>query len=553
MKKRIVIIGGVAAGAGAATKARRTNEASEIIIYEQGEYVSFANCGLPYYVGEVIPQREDLFLITPERFKRRFNIDVKIKHRVTDIDPVKKEVTVEDLTGGTRFQQPYDELVIATGGEPVRPPLPGVELDNIFTLWTVPDADAVKGYIDRERPRRAVVIGGGFIGLEMVENLLQRGIEVTLVEKANQVLPPLDWDMALLIEKHLVEKGVDVILEDGVKAFNGSGQLEQVELESGKRIDADLAILSIGVRPRLELAEKAGVLIGDSGGIVVNSRMQTSVPHIYAAGDIVEKRHLVSGRKVRIPLAGPANKEARVAGANAAGGYMEFRGVLGTAIVKVCDLTVAVTGLNERDAKDAGFDYFVSYTHSQDHAGYYPGAETMTIKVLVDKRTARLIGAQIVGPRGVDKRIDVFATAIYSQLTVEDLEHLDLAYAPPFGSAKDPAIIAGFVAANIYRGEYEAITPEELLKVVNSGEDVQLVDVRSPEEYDGGHIPGAVNIPLDQLRDRLDELDKGKTVYTYCAIGYRSYQACKLLDHHGFKPINLSGGYLHFSRRLPKE
>ncbi|WP_088552757.1 FAD-dependent oxidoreductase [Calderihabitans maritimus] len=554
MSKKIVIIGGVAAGAGAAAKARRTDEQARIIIFEKGPYVSFANCGLPYYVGHQIKERNELFLVTPERFRQRFNIDVRVNHEVTAINPEERKVEVVDHFTGNTFIETYDKLIIATGASPIKPPIEGVNLNNVYHLWTVPDADAVKAFIQQNKPQQAVVVGGGFIGLEAVENLLKYGIKVHLVEMLPQVMPAFDQEMTVPLVKHLRQLGVEIHLNDGVAKFLGTGEVNGVQLASGKIISAPLVILAVGVKPNTELAEKAGLAIGEKGGIVVDTRMRTSNPDIYAAGDVVEIYHLVSGKKVRIPLAGPANKQGRVAGANAAGGDLEFKGAYGTSIVKVGKLTAAKTGLNEREARDAGFDYQVSYTHSPDHAGYYPGAETMMVKVIFEKSTGRLLGGQIVGPKGVDKRIDVLATAIYSQLTVYDLEDLDLAYAPPYSSAKDPVIIAGMAAANILRGEVEVWTAADLAEALEKGEDLQLVDVRTPDEYREGHIPTAVNIPVDDLRKRIGELDPHRKTVLYCGIGYRSYLAYRVLKDKGFSDLgHLSGGYRSWSLTLPEK
>ncbi|GAW91178.1 FAD-dependent pyridine nucleotide-disulfide oxidoreductase [Calderihabitans maritimus] len=544
----------MAAGAGAAAKARRTDEQARIIIFEKGPYVSFANCGLPYYVGHQIKERNELFLVTPERFRQRFNIDVRVNHEVTAINPEERKVEVVDHFTGNTFIETYDKLIIATGASPIKPPIEGVNLNNVYHLWTVPDADAVKAFIQQNKPQQAVVVGGGFIGLEAVENLLKYGIKVHLVEMLPQVMPAFDQEMTVPLVKHLRQLGVEIHLNDGVAKFLGTGEVNGVQLASGKIISAPLVILAVGVKPNTELAEKAGLAIGEKGGIVVDTRMRTSNPDIYAAGDVVEIYHLVSGKKVRIPLAGPANKQGRVAGANAAGGDLEFKGAYGTSIVKVGKLTAAKTGLNEREARDAGFDYQVSYTHSPDHAGYYPGAETMMVKVIFEKSTGRLLGGQIVGPKGVDKRIDVLATAIYSQLTVYDLEDLDLAYAPPYSSAKDPVIIAGMAAANILRGEVEVWTAADLAEALEKGEDLQLVDVRTPDEYREGHIPTAVNIPVDDLRKRIGELDPHRKTVLYCGIGYRSYLAYRVLKDKGFSDLgHLSGGYRSWSLTLPEK
>ena len=578
--RRIVIIGGVAAGASAATRARRVDEEVEIVILEKGDYVSWANCGLPYYLGGDIRRRSNLLLVSPELFWDRFRVDVRTNSEAVEIDRGGKRVRVLQSPGEADLRESegpgaqareageywisYDKLIIATGGAPITPPLPGIDRDGVFTLTTIPDADAAYEYLglnerkpSARRPglERAVVVGGGFIGIETAEALHNRGYKVTLVELANQVLPPFDPEMAGIISEHLKEVGIGVILGDGVAAFRGEGErgpVRAIDLQSGKTIPADVVIQAIGVAPRIGLARAAGLEIGEAGGVVVNARMQTSDPEIYAAGDIVESLDLVTGKRVRMPLAGPANKQGRAAGTNAAGGDLEFRGVLGTSIVKACQLTGGRTGLSEKDAAASGIDCFVSYTHNADHAGYYPGAENIAIKAVVERDTGRLLGIQAVGKRGVDKRIDVAATAIQAGMTVEDLEHLDLAYAPPFGAAKDPIIIAGMTAANIKRGAVAHITPQELA----SGNNFQVLDVRTEREYRAGHIKGAVNVPLHDLRDRIDDIRRlvgdGEIVVN-CRVGYRSYHACRILKHHGLRPLNLSGGYRQWVATFPEE
>ncbi|MFZ3172649.1 MAG: FAD-dependent oxidoreductase [Carboxydocellales bacterium] len=544
MGEKIVIIGGVAAGASAATKARRTAEDAEIIIFERGDYVSFANCGLPYYVGGEIREREQLFLVSPEMFKQRFNIEVKVKHEVVSINRSEKYVEVLDQSTGASFNQPYTKLVIATGGTPVRPPIPGINLPGISTLWTVPDVDSIMQTIATRQVDTVAIVGGGFVGLETAEAFINRGVKVHIVEMLTQVMMPMDPEMAGIIAGQLEEKGAEVILGDGVAQFHGQSRIEEIELASGRRIKVDLAVVAVGVKPELKLVTDAGLSLGETKGVLVNEKMQTSDPAIYAAGDIVESINLLTNKKVRVPLAGPANKQGRVAGANAAGGNLAFEGVLGTMVVKVCDITAAKTGLNEREATEAGLDYFVSYTHNGDHAGYYPGAKPMVFKLLAEKGTGRILGGQIVGYHGVDKRIDVLATAIYGKMTVKNLENLDLAYAPPYSSAKDPVIMAGFVAANVLRGEVELITGAQLLEGIKREEDIQVVDVRTDEEFNYKHIGGAKHIPVDSLRNRVGELDPGKTTVVYCGVGYRSYLAYLILRAKGFSKLkNFSGGF----------
>lgn len=542
---RIVIVGGVAGGAGAAAKARRVNESAEIFLFERGPYVSFANCGLPYYVGGQIEKRDSLLLQTPETFWNRFQVKVHVRHEALSIDRVNKRVLVKNLNSGETFQQPYDRLILAPGAGAIVPPLPGIDGENIFTVKTVPDGDAIKSFIHSKNPRRAVVVGGGFIGLESADVLKKLGLHVTLVELLPQVLPPFDSDMARFISDHLVGEGVDVVLGDGLKGFHGGPTVTEVELASGRRIGTDFVILSLGVRPEIQLAKKAGLAIGSTGGIEVNDRQQTSDPDIFAAGDAVETVQLITGTKTRIPLAGPANKQGRVAGANAAGGDLRFPGALGTAIVDVLGLTAAKTGLSEKEAQQAKLSYYTSYTHGQHHAGYYPGSEMMHMKLIVENGSGRLLGAQIVGEHGVDKRIDILATALSFRKTVQDLENLDLAYAPQFSSAKDPVIMAGFVAANVARGEIQTVSCADLEKRIKEGTAPQIVDVRTPAEHAKGAFPQAKLIPIDDLRHRIGELDPAQETVVFCRIGLRGYLAARILQSHGFKRVfNLSGGVL---------
>ena len=473
---KIVIVGGVAGGASAAAKARRTNEGPEIIVFEKGPFVSFANCGLPYYVGDTITNREELLLQTPEKFWNRFRVKVHILHEVLAIQPSNKLVTVKNLTSGECFAESYDKLILAPGAGAIVPDLQGIQAQNIFTVKTVPDSDAIKSFLAEHRPGKALIIGGAFIGLETVEAFVNRGIEVTVVDIAPHILPAFDPDMAALVDGHLKEKGVQIVVGDGIQAFHEKNGLAiEAELQSGRRLSMDLAILSIGVRPELKLAREAGLQIGKAGGIMVNDHQQTSDSDIYAAGDAVESMHLVTGKRTRIPLAGPANKQGRVAGANAAGGNLRFPGALGTAIVETLGIAAAKTGLSEKEAQANSYKYFVSVTHPLDHAGYYPGAEALHIKLIVQYKTGKVLGAQIVGEQGVDKRIDVLATAITAGMGVEELEHLDLAYAPQFNSAKGPVIMAGFVAANTLRGEVKTLTACELQEETRDSRAVTII------------------------------------------------------------------------------
>jgi len=553
MNRRILVVGGVAAGASAATKARRTDEQAEIIVFERGEYVSFANCGLPYYVAQEIVNRDSLILVTPERFKRRHNIDVRIHHEVIAINRAERTVAVRNVKSGATSVERYDALVLAPGAKAIIPDMPMAGAPNVFTMRTIPDMDRVDDFIRAANPRRAAVIGAGYIGLEVAEALMERGIRVTVIEKLNQVLLPLDADMAAVVSEHLRESGVELFLGDGVKSLEGdSGNahapgnartpVSRIVLESGQLVPADLVIMAIGVRPDVALASAAGLALGPAGAIAVNARMQTSDPHIWAAGDAVESTHLVTGRPVWMALAGPANKQGRVAGANAAGGNMRFSGVLGTSIVRFNKLAAAATGLNERTARQAGYDIERALIHANHHAGYYPDARLIAVKVIYERHTGRLLGAQVVGEDGVDKRIDVLATAIAGHMTVDDLTELDLAYAPPFGSARDPVIVAGFVAQSQISGAVEPITSSELHRMLAEKQPLQLIDVRTRGEYREKHIPGSRLIPIDELRDRLSEVDPDRPVVIYCRIGLRGYLASRILRQHGYQVRNLAGG-----------
>ncbi|MGI6113402.1 MAG: FAD-dependent oxidoreductase [Mahellales bacterium] len=546
---KIVIVGGVAAGASAATKARRTDEHAQIIVFEKGSYMSFANCGLPYYIGDYIKQREHLLVVSKELFKKRFNIDVKTDHEVIRIDRQNKRVQVKDLLTGSQFYEDYDKLILAPGARPIRPDIENINLGNVFTLTTIPDVDKIKELLSKRQVREAVIVGGGYIGLETAEGLKNVGVNVTIIELAEQIVPVFDIEMTVRVMDTMVKNGIDIILGRKVVKLLGKHSVNLVQLDDGTSIPADLVLLTVGIKPNIELAQQAGLKVGK--GIIVDSRMLTSDPDIYAAGDAVEINHLVTQKPYWIPLAGPANKQGRVAGANAAGDNKVFKGAMGTSILKMFDMTLAKTGLSEKEAKAAGLDFGVSYTHSAHHAGYYPGSRMMTIKLIWEKGSNRLLGAQIAGGEGVDKRIDVLAAAIYGGFTLFDLEQLDLAYAPPYSSAKDPVILAGFVAANIARDEVDIITPQQLKVALNKGEAIDIIDVRTPGEYEAGHIKNARLIPLDEFRKHLDEfrkhldgLDKNSSIVVYCGIGYRSYHALRILKAHGFKNVkNLSGGY----------
>jgi len=547
---KIIVIGGVAGGASAAAKARRINEDAEIVIYEMGAYVSFANCGLPYFVSGEIKERDNLFLMDPMRFRANHNIDVKVLHEVTAIHPETKTVSVKHLQTGTTFEDNYDKLILSPGADALRPPIPGIDAENIFTLKTVPDTDSLKSYIEKNNIKKVAVVGGGFIGLEMVEAFMHLGLEVTLVEMLDQVLPPLDKDMADYISLHLDENNVEVILENGVKEFALEGnQCNKLMLQDGHEIAVDAVVLSIGIKPNIALAQQAGLELTMNDRLVkVNNKMETSASDIYAVGDIVPSVQRVTNEEAWIPLAGPANKQGRVAGTNAAGGDLTMPSVLGTSIARIFKLSAGKTGLSEKEAKAKGIPHRVSYSHSPDHAPYYPGASMLSIKVIFHK-DGKLLGAQAIGAQGVDKRIDVFATAIQGGLTVEDLTELDLAYAPPFSSAKDPAIVAGFVANNQFSGAYKAITVEDALKK-SKEKNVVLLDVRTPGEYKDGGMEGSINIPLQQLRERYQELDASKEIICYCRIGLRGYLAYRILAQKGFHNLeNIMGGMISFKNK----
>lgn len=538
---KIVIVGGVAGGASAATRLRRLDENAQIVLFERGEHISYANCGLPYYIGGTIKEREALLVQTPRAMKDKFNIDVRVQSEVTAIDRKNKTASVTDLRTGKRYDESYDKLILSPGAAPVRPPIPGIEQEGIFTLRTVPDTDAIKEAVDKGKPSEAVVVGGGFIGLEMAENLHSRGIKVTIVEAADQVMAPIDYEMACIVHRHILSKGLKLYLKDGVKAFRKEGKRVKVELQSGKLLAADMVILAIGVRPDVSLAKDAGLEIGERRGIKVNSYLQTSDPDIYAVGDAIEVKDFVNGSDTVIPLAGPANKQGRIAANNIYGAGEQYHGTQGTSVVKVFDLTVAATGNSEKTLKRMGMDYRKSYTESDSHAGYYPGASPLNIKLLFAP-DGKVLGAQAVGYEGVDKRIDVLASAIRFGRTVYDLEELELAYAPPYSSAKDPVNMAGYVAANCLKGDMKIIHWDQVDQL--DRDKVFILDVRPPEETSTGSIEGSMNIPLNDLRARIDEVPRDKEIIVYCKVGLRAYIAYRMLVQKGFRNVkNLSGGY----------
>lgn len=544
---KYIVIGGVAGGATVAARLRRMDEQAEIILLERGAYVSYANCGLPYYIGGEISERDHLFVQTVKGFQDRFAIDIRVRQEAVEILREQKAVRIKNLETGAEYTESYDKLVLSPGAAPIRPNLEGINLPNIFTLRNVPDTDAIKNYITANRPRRAVVVGGGFIGLEMAENLHRQGLEVHVVEMGRQVMAPIDYSMASIVHHHMVEQGIHLYLERGVTRFasSASGALEVV-LSDEQKIETDMVILSIGVRPETTLAKDSGLAIGALGGISVNEYMQTSDPDIYALGDAVEVVHGVTGKPALIPLAGPANKQGRIVADNIVYGNVSvYSGTIGTSIAQVFDLTVAAAGANSKLLDREKIPYLSSFTHSQSHAGYYPGAVSMSLKILFSPENGRLLGAQIVGFDGVDKRIEMLAQVIQNQGTVADLMELEHAYAPPYSSAKDPVNMAGFVADNILKKRMETILWSD---VPSLPADAVKIDVRTPAEYELGSIPGFVNIPVDELRGRLAELPKDRLIVVTCAIGLRGYLAYRILKQHGFTNVkNLSGGYKTWS------
>lgn len=539
---KYLIIGGVAGGATVAARLRRMDEKADIILFERGKYVSYANCGLPYYIGGTIAQRSKLFVQTVKGFTDRFRIDIRVEQEVTAIHPEKRLIEIKRLDSGETYTETYDKLVLSPGAEPLRPNIEGIDSKKIFTLRNVPDTDAVKNHIDTAHPSRAVVVGGGFIGLEMAENLHQRGLHVDVVEMANQVMAPLDFSMAAIVHRHLTDKGVGLYLEDGVVRFEEQDDKMIVHLRSGRQIATDMVLLSIGVRPEIRLAQQAGLTIGERKGIVVNQYMQTSDPDIYALGDAVEVMHLITGKPALIPLAGPANKQGRIVADNIVfGNNQTYRGSMGTSVAKIFDLTVATAGANAKLLKANNIEYISSYTHGSSHAGYYPNAVPLSIKILFSPTDGRLFGAQVVGFEGADKRIEMFAQVIQRNGTVYDLTQLEHAYAPPYSSAKDPVNMAGYVAENILSGKSRIIHWREIDSLPS---DTVRIDVRTREEFRMGTIPGFRNIPVDELREHLGELPSDKPIVVTCAVGLRGYLAYRILVQNGFKDVrNLSGGY----------
>ena len=539
---KVVIVGGVAGGATAAARIRRLDEQAQIVVFERSGYISYANCGLPYYVGGVIADPAELTLQTPESFFARFRVIMKVRHEVTAIRPDRKSVSVRNLETGEAFEESYDKLILSPGARPTQPRLPGVGIDKVFTLRTVEDTFRIRAYIDDCHPKSAVLAGGGFISLELAENLRELGMEVTIVQRPKQLMNPFDADMASLLHNEMRRNGVKLALGHTVEGFVEKDNGVDVLLEGEAPLHADLVVLAIGVTPDTGLAKEAGLELGIKGSIVVNDRMETSVSDIYAAGDAVQVRHYVTGEATLLSLAGPANKQGRIIADNICGGDSRYHGSQGSSVIKVFDLTAATTGINETNARKAGLEVDTVILSPMSHAGYYPGGKLMTMKVIFEKGNGRLLGAQIIGYEGVDKRIDVLATAIHARLRADQLKDLDLAYAPPYSSAKDPVNMAGFMIDNIFRGTLKQWHLEEVPALPRDGS-VTLLDARTAEEYEAGHIEGFRNIPVDELRERLDEIEKGRRVYVICQSGLRSYIACRILEGSGYEAYNFSGGF----------
>ena len=539
---KVVIVGGVAGGATAAARIRRLDEEAEIVVFERSGYVSYANCGLPYYIGGVIEDPEELTLQTPESFRARFRVDVRVRHEVTALHPARRTVSVRNLDTGAEFEESYDKLLLSPGAQPAQPRLPGVGMDKIFTLRTVEDTFRIHGYLQTARPKSAVLAGGGFIGLELAENLRNLGLDVTIVQRPRQLMNPYDPEMAALIHSEVRRRGIRLALGRTVEGFEERDGGVDVLLKDAPPLRAGMVVLAIGVTPDSRLAREAGLELGMKGSILVNDRMETSVPGIYAVGDAVQVKHAVSGQDALIALAGPANKQGRIAADNICGGDSRYLGSQGSSVIQVFGLTAAATGLNETAARKAGLDVDKVVLSPMNHAGYYPGGKIMTMKIVFERGSCRLLGAQIVGRAGVDKRIDVLATAIHAGLSAVQLKDLDLAYAPPYSSAKDPVNMAGFMVENLANGLVKQFHWQDVAALPRDGS-ATLLDVRTPEEYRRGHIGGFVNLPLDGLRERLGEIPAGKPVYVICQSGLRSYLACRILAAHGYGCYNFSGGF----------
>lgn len=542
---KVVIIGGVAGGATAAARIRRLDEQAEIVVFERSGYISYANCGLPYYIGDVITDPEDLTLQTPESFYTRFRIDMKVRHEVTSIHPDRKTVSVKNLETGAEFEEEYDKLILSPGAKPTQPRIPGVGIDKLFTLRTVEDTLRIKEYINGNRPKSAVLAGGGFIGLELAENLREIGMDVTIVQRPKQLMNPFDSDMASFIHGTVRRHGIKLALGHTVEGFEEKDGGVDVLLKGEAPLHADMVVLAIGVTPDTRLAKDAGLALGIKNSILVNDRMETSIPDIYAVGDAVQVKHYVTGEDALISLAGPANKQGRIAADNICGGDSRYPGSQGSSVIKVFELTAAVTGVNETNARKAGLNVDTVILSPMSHAGYYPGGRVMTMKVVFERETYRLLGAQIVGYEGVDKRIDVLATAIHAGLNATQLKDLDLAYAPPYSSAKDPVNMAGFMIENIAEGRLKQWHLKDVGKLPKDGS-ATLLDVRTVREYADGHIESFQNIPVDELRERIHEIAPGKPVYVICQSGLRSYIAARILEGNGFETYNFSGGFRYY-------
>lgn len=539
---KVVIVGGVAGGATAATRIRRLDENAEIIVIERTGYISYANCGLPYYIGGSIEDAEDLTLQTPDSFFRRFQIDVRVRQEVIDIHTEKKTVQICEIESGKIYEESYDKLILSPGARPTRPDLPGIEHERIFSLRTVEDTFRIRGFVEKQKPKSAVIVGGGFIGLEVAENLCDLGIKVTVVQRPKQLMNTLDYDMATMVHAKLRSKGIALKLGGNVIGFEKDTESLNVLLKDDTPIKTELVLMAIGVSPETTLAKKAGLTLGMKDAIVVNDKMETSVSDIYAVGDAVLVKHSVTGADAVISLAGPANKQGRIAADNICGLESRYKGSMGSSIIKLFDLTVASTGITEKAAKDAGINYESVVLSPSSHAGYYPGAKVMTMKVVYERESLKILGAQIVGYDGVDKRLDVIATTISAGMKADELKDLDLAYAPPFSSAKDPVNMAGFMIENIVKGVIKQFHWHEIQQLPKDGT-VSLLDTRTEQEYKKGHVDGFMNIPLDGLRERIHELDTSKQVYVMCQSGLRSYIACRILMQKGFDCYNFSGGY----------
>lgn len=541
MKTKLVIIGGVAGGATAAARARRVSESAEITLLERGPYVSYANCGLPYFLSRDIEKRSKLLLQTPEGLDGRYRITAHVNTEAVEIDRAGKRVRTRGPEGEAWL--PYDKLILAQGGNPIVPPIPGGDASHVFKLWTVPDMDRLHDYIEQQAPKSAVVVGGGFIGLEMAEAFQKRGLDTTVVELLPTVMAVMDREMGVLVAAELEANGVHVLTGVGVKVIHPEDHT--VELGDGRRIPADLVLFSVGVRPELALAKAAGLELGKTGALVVDEHLRTSDPDIYAAGDMLEIEHKVTGRKVRVPLAGPANRQGRIAASNALGQTMRYSGALGTSVVKVFEATAGMTGLSEKAAREAGFEVGVSVIHKDHHAGYFPGAKELSLELVYDRKTARLLGAQAFGHAGIDKRIDVLATALVGKLTVHDLAELDLAYAPPYSSANDPINLAAFVAENDLSGFAPLITAAELRVALETTEPPLVLDVRNLGEYSRGHVRGARHLPIDDLRYEWETLPKDRRIAVHCREGFRAHLAVRILKELGFRDVvNVTGGWL---------